>query len=333
MKQITTIFLIFLFNSSTFAQETDVWPHPGAEWSYCVYGDYPDFSVWSHTFAYTADTVIGLHTYSMVQHTEVNGEPLAEDGSSWWIEEENMRSYFRQSGDTVYRHVNGQDYIFMVNGIQADEEFTTFRSAYNEWGQWNCTDELPLRVISAEEMEYGNETYLEVSLQDLDPFFNAADFMENNYTFIEGVGLKNGFVFLTPELIFEGETNQIGDLSECMGGVLHLPLSNLYHYRDDETEIEFFECNTTVSTNDVADDRTSLSLFPNPAKDVVTIEAKGDRQQRLQVTIYDMRGVLLKQYVNVMSGTQLILGKTTKGIYMIRVESENGISTQKLVLH
>jgi len=332
MKQIATVILIFFFNSFILAQETDAWPKPGAEWGYCVYGDYPDFNVWSHTFAYTADTVIGSHTYAMVQHTEVNGEPLAEDGSSWFIPEENMRSYFRQSGDTIYRHVNGQDYIFMVNGMQVEEEFSTFRSTYNEWEQWNCADELPLQVISAEETVYGDETYREVSLRDLDPFFNSQNEIENIYSFIEGVGLKSSIVFLTLEIIVDGEINESGDLSECLGGVLHLPSSSLFSYSDDETEIEFFECDIMVSTDDIGEDQTSISFYPNPANDVITLKTKDNGQQRFQVTIYDLQGVRLKQYVNVKSGTQLDLSQRTKGIYMIRVESDHGIYTQKLVI-
>ncbi|MCA1764400.1 MAG: T9SS type A sorting domain-containing protein [Flavobacteriales bacterium] len=332
MKQIAIVLLVFFFSSHLSAQESESWPRPGAEWNYCVYGDYPSFNVWSHTFAYTADTVIGSHTYAMVQHTEVNGEPLAEDGSSWFILEEYTRTYFRQSGDTVYRRVNGQDYVFMINGIVADEEFTTFRSTYNEWGQWSCTDELPLKVIATEETEYGDATYREVSLQDLDPFFNTENSMENTYVFIEGVGLKNGFTYLTPELIYEGETNQSDDLAECLGGVLHLPWSALHHYSDNETEIDFFECDITVSTDDVTADRAFFRLFPNPAKDIVTIETTGDAQLRLQVRMYDMRGMLLKQYVNVMSGTQLDLGKLTRGIYTVSVESDSGVATQKLVI-
>ncbi|MFT6996687.1 MAG: competence protein ComGF [Cryomorphaceae bacterium] len=333
MKQISIIILVFLFSSQMLAQESEVWPRPGAEWSYCVFGDYPEFNVWSNTFAYTADTVIGSHTYAMVQHTEVNGEPLAADGSSWWIPEENMRTYFRQSGDTIYRHVNSQDYIFMVNGIEANEEFSTFRSTHNEWEQWNCTDELPLRVLSTEETEYGNETYREVTLQDLDPFFIEGGWTENHYHFIEGVGLKNGFIFLTLELIVDGEINDSGDLSECLGGVLHLPSSSLYSYRDDEIEIDFFECDISVSTDDSTAERTSIRLFPNPAKDIVTISTAENGQQRLQVRIYDMRGMLLKQYVNVMSGTLLELGNLSEGMYMLHSESEDGISTQKLIIH
>lgn len=330
MKQISIIILAFLFSSQMLAQESEVWPRPGAEWGYCVYGDYPDFNVWSHTFAYTSDTVIGTHAYAMVQHTEVNGEPLAEDGSSWFIPEENIRSYFRQSGDTIYRHVNGQDYIFMVNGIQVDEEFSTFRSTHNEWEQWNCTDELPLQVISAEETVYGDETYREVSLRDLDPFFNSQNEIENIYSFIEGVGLNNGFIFLTFELVFDGEINESGDLSECLGGVLHLPSSSLYSYRDDETEIDFFECDFSVSTDDVAVDETFTRLYPNPAKDSFTIETSSNGLQVLQVAVYDMRGMLLRNYVDVKAGAQLQLRQLNKGIYMVRIESDRGVSAQKL---
>lgn len=331
MKQIATVALIFFISYPLLAQESETWPAPGAVWKYCVTGDSPPFSVWSHTFTVTSDTVIGSHTYAMVRLTEVNDEPLATDGSSWWIPEENMRTYFRQSEDTVYRHVNGEDHVFMIHGIEPNQEFTTFRSLYDDFDQWSCTDELPLAVLSADVVEYDGATYRELVLQDLDPFFEGENALENTYVFIEGVGLKHEFPFLTPE--HAGDSgNDSGDLAECLGGVLHLPASSLYHYHDDTRSIDFFECDITVSTDDVNSDRASFRLFPNPAKDVVTIEAKGDGQQRLQVRVYDMRGMLLNEYVNVMPRTSIDLGWLSSGIYLVSVESDNDVVTQKLVI-
>lgn len=332
MKQTATVVLFLLFTLPLIAQESETWPPSGAEWGYCVYGDYPSFSVWSHTFAYTTDTVIGSHTYAMVQLTEVNDEPLATDGSSWWIPEENMRTYFRQSGDTVYRYVNGQDYVFMIHGIEADEEFITFRSAYDEWEQWSCTDELPLMVLAADDVDHGDATYREVSLRDLDPYFDAESSMENIYIFIEGVGLKSGFTFLTPELIYTGETNQSGDLSECLGGVLHLPMSALYHYHDDTKSIDFFECDITVSTDDVNAEDASFLLFPNPTTGTVTVKTSETVNDPLQLGIYDLRGILLKEYAQVMPEARLDLNDLARGVYLIRAESSRGVHTQKLII-
>lgn len=81
MRASFTLLLFAFIVSSLSAQDTDTWPQPGAVWKYCVTGDYPSFTVWSLTFAYTSDTVIGSHSYAMVQHTEVNNESLAADGS------------------------------------------------------------------------------------------------------------------------------------------------------------------------------------------------------------------------------------------------------------
>lgn len=332
MKIIAILFLSVSIMGQLLAQNTETYPRPGAEWKYCVYGDYPSFSVWSHTFAYTADTVIDGHTYAMIQHTEVNDEPIAPDGSSWWFPEEDRRTYLRQAGDTVYRFVNGQDYVFMVHGIEAGEGFTTFRSLQGKWDAWSCTDELPLTVLAAEEQEYGGTTYREVHMKDLDSYFNQEDSFGNAYLFIESIGLKHAFPFLTPEHLYMGDSNQSGDLSECLGGAFHLPTTTLYQYRDNETDIVFLGCAISLSADNFNADEASFLLFPNPSSGRVTLKIADPGQYPVQIGIYDLRGSMLRQFNHVVTETSMDLSGFAPGMYLVSMETESGVHTQKLVL-
>jgi len=325
------LLLLSFFCTTLVAQESDTWPKPGAVWKFCMQGDYPLFTVWSHTYAYTTDTVIGAHNYAMVQHSEVNNEPLAADGSSWWVPEEDMRVYFRQSGDTIYRYANGQDYVFFVQNIEVDQSFTSFRSLNLEWQSWNCTDELPLKVISDDETEYSGVTFREWVLQDMDPYFNESFSFENTYTFIEGVGLNRDVIYLTPEHVVNTH-NESGDLSECLGGVSHLGISQLYHYHDNEMNIDLSTCNFTVSIDESDFSTSVLLLFPNPAKDKVNVQLNGDYNGQIHVRVFDPRGIICHEQLQFTSETPLDINGLTPGLYLVVAETDHRVFTQKLVI-
>jgi hypothetical protein len=68
-----------------------------------------------------------------------------------------------------------------------------------------------------------------------------------------------------------------------------------------------------------------VHLYPNPANDVLTIEMDSELKQ---VEIYTIQG----QKVQSSTSKNVIVSNLSRGIYMVRVESENGsTSTQKLV--
>lgn len=331
MKKISFSLSLLLLSPFIFSQDAEVWPQPNAVWQYCVSEDFPEFQTWTHTFAYTTDTMIGGHAYAMVQHTEVNGEALSPDGSSWVVPEEAMRTYFRQAGDTIYRHVNGQDYVFMVQGIDISAEFTTFRSTYMDWELWNCAPELPLEVLSVQELDYAGATYRELNLKDLDPYFNQEFSFDNTYEFIEGIGLKNGFIYLTPEHSGIGDIFDSGDLSQCMGGAFHLPASSLYHYHDDNVNIDFFQCDFSVSTTNVSQER-NITVYPNPSQGQFTIHIDGAGQGLLDIQVFDLSGKVMLQQNQVSANQKIDISSISPGLYLLHVRDERQSYIEKLVV-
>lgn len=327
-----SLLFVALLSCPLSAQVTQSWPKANAVWKYCVQGDYPNFDVWLLTYAYTADTLIGAHSYAMVQHTEVDGQPLAADGSSWWIPEENMRSYFRQSGDTIYRHVNDHDYVFMVLGLEVNQGFSSFRSMYDDWDQWNCNDELPLQVLSFAEPQYAGVTYRELSLQDIDPYFINVSSNGNFYTFIEGIGLKDHFVYLTPEHAdIGGDLNENGDLADCLGSVLHLPVSTLCHYHDDNVSIDSFLGGVGVSTVNALQGR-GLSVFPNPSSGHFALGLADGNLAVLDVQVFDLSGKLLSHIPQVPSGQSISTHTLHPGLYVVHATDGNHSFVGKLVV-
>ena len=75
-------------------------------------------------------------------------------------------------------------------------------------------------------------------------------------------------------------------------------------------------------------EHNAVRLFPNPARDLVTVQA----EQMRSIEIITLMGQTLMHTPVHGSETTLNLQKLPKGIYFVKVETANSVSTQKLVL-
>jgi thiol-disulfide isomerase/thioredoxin len=80
----------------------------------------------------------------------------------------------------------------------------------------------------------------------------------------------------------------------------------------------------TGATTAINDINSSLSIYPNPVKDVLTIEGN-----YTSVDVFDMFGklVLSSEYTKTINVSTL-----TNGIYMLNITTEKGIQTQKITI-
>jgi hypothetical protein len=79
----------------------------------------------------------------------------------------------------------------------------------------------------------------------------------------------------------------------------------------------------------------SMKVYPNPSSGMITLEISRDAATDLDVEIYSLNGKMvyrnaLRSVINVQE--QLDLSDLDKGIYMLRVRSEDEISMRKLVI-
>ena len=84
---------------------------------------------------------------------------------------------------------------------------------------------------------------------------------------------------------------------------------------------------TDVNVNELA--AVKLNMYPNPAKDKVVIEAQSNVQQ---VTLMGVNGVMLEDRKANSNQVELNLEGYSKGIYVVRVVTEEGVSTRKINL-
>jgi hypothetical protein len=89
----------------------------------------------------------------------------------------------------------------------------------------------------------------------------------------------------------------------------------------------FDECETDfVSVKEQAKEVNAVTLYPNPANDVVNIQANDLVEQ---VSVMDVSG---KTVMNLNKVNSFSVRDISKGIYLVRVKTKAGIATQRLVI-
>ena len=72
-----------------------------------------------------------------------------------------------------------------------------------------------------------------------------------------------------------------------------------------------------------------FDVYPNPAKDKAVIEAQSNIQQ---VTLMGIKGEMLEDRMTNSNKVELNLEGYSKGIYVVRIVTEDGVATQKINL-
>ncbi len=84
-------------------------------------------------------------------------------------------------------------------------------------------------------------------------------------------------------------------------------------------------------------ENAGFGIFPNPAKDMVTIEVPVEGESEVQVSIIDATGrVAIQENRTMAKGNnqvQVGLGQLSTGIYMVQVRNGEAVNTRKLVIN
>lgn len=92
---------------------------------------------------------------------------------------------------------------------------------------------------------------------------------------------------------------------------------------------------TTVGLNDKKALDASINVFPNPSKDgMFNVAINSNQLDSYSVTISDVMGREINKYNNLTNGKYNVdLSSESNGVYFIKVQSGDSISTQKIVLN
>ncbi|MDR1725135.1 MAG: T9SS type A sorting domain-containing protein [Bacteroidales bacterium] len=105
-----------------------------------------------------------------------------------------------------------------------------------------------------------------------------------------------------------------------------MPCESEAAYQSDYVWSEFTnytDCIQTVGLNGIAE-ITNISLYPNPAKDVINIE--GEKINSIEVV--DLLGKVVYQGKE----TAIDVSNLARGNYFVRVQTENGTITKKVIV-
>lgn len=109
-------------------------------------------------------------------------------------------------------------------------------------------------------------------------------------------------------------------IERCPDGIGNFKLTSKSTFND-------INCIVSISNDQ---DKELISVYPNPAHEIIYIESKDDDVTR--VTIYDLQSRRLLTHDNVQEGVQqLDIAQFMNGIYLVEINTRNGIS-QKLKL-
>jgi len=155
---------------------------------------------------------------------------------------------------------------------------------------------------------------------------NTADVNTNNLT-----GRTAGQIGLAADLTDEGGFSNVLELTDgdavdyCTSDTgTSLPVVDQRNYlRDDFPDAGAFELEGTV-LNILDQDIVSISIYPNPASDIITI--KGIENINF-IKVYSISGTLEKQVFNT---NQIDISELSSGVYLIQID--NGIKFTKKVI-
>jgi hypothetical protein len=86
-------------------------------------------------------------------------------------------------------------------------------------------------------------------------------------------------------------------------------------------------------TNIFKTPETHFTIYPNPATNKITITTAGKSQGEIQVIIFSINGQVIQsdKFQNA-DRFEMDVSTMQKGIYLLRIQSNEGVETQKLVL-
>jgi hypothetical protein len=88
---------------------------------------------------------------------------------------------------------------------------------------------------------------------------------------------------------------------------------------------------STLGVNDVTNDTNQIRMYPNPAKDMVTVSAKSTIEE---ISIYDVSGKqILKNNNGTTNELNLNLLNLTDGLYLVQIKTANTTITKKLLIN
>ena len=97
---------------------------------------------------------------------------------------------------------------------------------------------------------------------------------------------------------------------------------------------EFINNGCNGGSNRMSDTKSEFKIYPNPSKDYVNIELDQSKKiaENTNASVYDLMGVVRKSISITDYNTKLYLEDLKKGIYILKINSENAVENHQLII-
>lgn len=305
MKKLLLVCFLFSFQFSN----AQVWGYEGAEWHYGFSVFYTGF----YNFHYTSDTLI-----NDINCQKIEGEKhtFIIQSNGTYVHQQSITSprFTYYSGDTVFYQGTNGDFFQLFNfGAEVGDRWIIDKNLE----PWDLCDTISqVEVIETGVVTINGEILRTITLETLD---NSLMIMSG--TIIERIGPVGGlFLFPTytscdPEIVVDFEQKFFRCYSD-----------NSFAQHPESINCEYW---LSMGLEDM--DLDPYKIYPNPTKDLLTIENLN--QNELKVSIFSLDGNLILKQLN--SREKLIpiqLNSLQNGVYFMILESNGNQFIEKIII-
>lgn len=108
--------------------------------------------------------------------------------------------------------------------------------------------------------------------------------------------------------------------------------NDIANYSDSLAGINLFSCPSVSSVNTIKNGIETLSIFPNPANETVTINIDKNTQSPVTISIHDINGKVVSTETITSEQNTIDVSHFNKGIYLVHIYSKSGRTTCKMVI-
>jgi hypothetical protein len=317
---IRLVIILLLIQGGLYAQYP-VWPQPGAEWEIC-HGQFWEGDSYSITpsIRYEKDTIINNTEYQITSRQTANGQIMIE-------------FYTRFSQDTIFRYVNGNEYLFFTYNVAVGDTLFPLRSGVEDYNEDTFSYTLELLCLNISPITIDGNLLNIYKFMDVGNSIYGTNGQnpigESYFYWIEIIGWVSSFPWLIEPS--EWSCNDI-----IFDGGLEFPI-----YYTDSTRswpIDFqangLVCDTLLIVEELLTN-SKIDLFtihPNPTSGNTVFTIELDDMDGLSLIITDLNGRVVKIFE--VSNKEMVqqLEFQTNGVYLVHLTSKEKIlSTKKLI--
>ncbi len=128
----------------------------------------------------------------------------------------------------------------------------------------------------------------------------------------------------------------VGPLTSWIDNLI--PVSNgtnsrLYFISTKKTGLLYILPSAVTTNNNEIANSNHFSFYPNPSNETINVNFEEINGFPVTLSVFDVSGKILMSSVVKESKTEMNISHLAKGVYFVRVVSQNGVNTQKLIIN